>query len=113
MNKIETKPTRKPTKVSDRKSKYWPLLNQIIDPEVGIGIVDLGLIYHIDINKDNEALVRMTLTSPSCPVGPVLIQQVQDKMILQPEINGAEVELVWDPIWNNNMIDEEIRDMMM
>ncbi len=106
MPKINTQP-------NDRKGPYWGLLNQIIDPEIGIGIVDLGLIYKIDVNEEGEANVTMTLTSPNCPVGPVLVQQVQDKMIIQPKITSAEVKLVWEPRWTNQMIDEEIRAMML
>lgn len=91
--------------------KYWQRLNTIIDPEIGIGLVDLGLIYKVEIEK-KKATVYMTLTSPSCPVGPVLVQQVQDEMLNYPGIKDAEVQIVWDPPWNQNMIDPDIREMM-
>lgn len=95
-----------------RTEKYWQRLNTIIDPEIGIGIVDLGLIYKVDINKKGHAIVYMTLTTPTCPAGPVLVQQVQDEMQLQENVKSVEVQIVWDPAWNQQMITPEIREMM-
>lgn len=101
-----------PTPIEKRTSKYWPLLNQIIDPEMGIGLVDLGLIYEINIDPEGLATILMTLTSPACPVGPVLVEQVKDKIILQPEIIDCNVQIVWEPMWTNEMIDPEILELM-
>lgn len=102
-----------PTPINERTEKYWTELNKVIDPEMDIGLVDLGLIYNVNISKDGLAHVRMTLTSPACPVGPVLVQQVQDKMTMYPGVKDVDVEVVWEPFWNHDMIDPEIRDMMM
>ena len=101
-----------PTPIDERTGKFWPLLNQIIDPEVNMGIVDLGLVYNINVDQNGLAHVRMSLTSPSCPVGPVIVQQVQDKMLMQDEVSDCEVELCWEPMWTSEMIDPEIRDLM-
>ncbi len=102
-----------PVPLEERTQEYWKKLNTIIDPEVGIGIVDLGLVYDVEVNDKNEAQVKMTFTSPSCPVGPILVQQVQDTMITQVKgIKGATVEVVWEPTWNQEFIDEDIREMM-
>lgn len=101
-----------PTPISERTQPYWAELNQIIDPELGIGLVDLGLIYNVNIDENGKATVHMTLTSPACPVGPVLVQQVQDKILMHKGVSDAEVEIVWEPFWNSEMIDPEMRDMM-
>ena len=100
------------TPLEERNSHYWTELNEIIDPEVGIGIVDLGLIYNISISEDGEAHILMTLTSPACPVGAVLQQQVHDRMIILDDIISCYVELTFDPPWTSDMIDPNIREMM-
>jgi len=103
-----------PTPIDKRTEDHWTKLNQIIDPELNLGIVDLGLIYKVEIDKENTCTIHMTLTTPMCPFGPALIQQVHDKMILSyPELNDVNINLVWKPIWNQDMIDPEIRDLMM
>jgi metal-sulfur cluster biosynthetic enzyme len=101
-----------PVPKENRKGPYWKKINEIIDPELNIGLVDLGLIYDIQIDKEGNAVVLMTLTSPSCPVGPMLIQQVQDTLRLFPEIDEIEIKVVWDPIWNQEMIDPDIKELM-
>lgn len=95
-----------------RSESYWKELNKVIDPEVHIGIIDLGLVYQVNIDKKGHAQVIMTLTSPSCPVGPIIIQEVEDKMRIQPGVESVEVQIVWDPIWNQNFIDQDLREMM-
>lgn len=102
-----------PVPPEKRTQDYWKKLNTVIDPEVGIGVVDLGLIYDVDINKQGEAHIKMTLTSPACPVGPVLVQQVEDTMLTQVKgVTKASVEITWEPTWNQEFIDEDIREMM-
>jgi len=69
-------PKSLPIPKEQRTQPYWELLNTVLDPELGIGVVDLGLIYDIEM-KDDHMVVTMTLTSMSCPVGPSLIRSVQ------------------------------------
>jgi len=102
-----------PTPVAERTEKYWPKLNQVIDPEINLGVVDLGLIYNVNLDSRGLATVRMTLTSPACPFGPTLVQQVQDKMLMYPGVTDVEMQIVWDPVWTEEMIDPELRDFMM
>ncbi len=83
-------------------------LKQIEDPEVGLNIVDLGLVYDIDV-EGSTVDVRMTLTSPGCPVGPQILNGA--KMVLQ-DLEGVEeanIELVWDPFWTPERINPEYR----
>ena len=92
------------------EQKVWESLKTCYDPEIPVNIVDLGLIYdcHLTpIGADNyKADVKMTLTAPGCGMGPVLAQDVQNKLISLEPIDEANVELVWDPPWNQGMMTE-------
>ena len=92
------------------EKKVWESLKTCYDPEIPVNIVDLGLIYdcHLtSIGPDNyKADVKMTLTAPGCGMGPVLAQDVQNKLISLEPIDEANVELVWDPPWNQGMLSE-------
>lgn len=74
-------------------------LKVVEDPEMGISIVDLGLIYDAEIN-DRRVSITMTLTTPACPVGPYLIGQVKEVVERLPGVDRAEVHLVWFPTWD-------------
>lgn len=100
-----------PTPKEKRTQNYWALLNNIIDPEVGIGVVDLGLIYDVAI-KDGSATVTMTLTSMGCPVGPSIMQQIKEEVEQFPGVKKATVNLVWDPVWTPDRIDPDVRVML-
>lgn len=88
----------------------WEQLKTCYDPEIPVNIVDLGLIYDCVVEPipdgDFRAKVKMTLTAPGCGMGPVLQQDVQNKLLCIEEIDEAEVELVWDPPWNQGMMTE-------
>jgi len=100
-----------PVPKEKRTEPYWKDLNKIIDPELNIGLVDLGLIYDVKI-KDSHAHVIMTLTSPGCPFGPMLLQQVEERMSSFGDIQTVEVDVVWDPVWNQEFMDQDIKDLM-
>lgn len=102
-----------PTPLEQQTQPHWELLNEIIDPEVGIGIVDMGLVYSVEIDKEGTANVKMTFTSPSCPAGPMLVHQVEDTMLTQVEgVKKAYVQVVWEPMWNQEMINPDVKDLM-
>jgi len=92
------------------EKRIWDQLKTCYDPEIPVNIVDLGLIYDCQITprKTDGALVtvKMTLTAPGCGMGPVLAQEAKSKIEALPGIGEAEVELVWDPPWNQAMISE-------
>jgi probable FeS assembly SUF system protein SufT len=83
------------------------------DPEIPINIVDLGLVYtcdvHTDENGDRIVDVKMTLTAPGCGMGDVLVQDVRDKVEIIPTVKRADVELVFDPPWNQSMMSDAAR----
>jgi metal-sulfur cluster biosynthetic enzyme len=101
-----------PVPKAERTQPHWKALNEVIDPELNIGVVDLGLIYDVQLDKEKNATIFMTLTSPSCPVGPVIIQQVQDTLRTFPEIGEIETRVVWSPVWTQEMIDPDIKELM-
>src|SRR5580704_12760318 len=90
--------------------QVWESLKTCYDPEIPVNIVDLGLIYDCHLTPVGEnnykAEVKMTLTAPGCGMGPVLAQDVQNKLISLEPIDEANVELVWDPPWNQGMMTE-------
>ncbi len=100
-----------PKTLSERTEDYWQVLNEIIDPDVGYGIVDLGLIYDVKI-EENIATIYMTFTTPACPSAPQLVEQVETTMMNYPGIEEAYVEIVWEPMWDKHLINEDIRYML-
>jgi metal-sulfur cluster biosynthetic enzyme len=85
-------------------------LKSVYDPEIGINVVDLGLVYDADISNSGDVLVTMTLTSLGCPLGPVIVQEVQSALSGLPGIGEIDVKLVWSPPWSPEMMSEEAKD---
>lgn len=95
------------------EKNVWEVLRTIYDPEIPVNIVELGLVYHCQVKPlpagGNEVHVIMTLTAPGCGMGEVLVQDVKDKVELVPTIKRADVELVFDPPWNQTMMSDAAR----
>lgn len=87
------------------------LLSEVLDPEIGIDIVSSGLIYDIDID-DKTISIEMTMTTPSCPMSSLLVDNSKD--IIKKNIPGTKVKikLVWDPVWNTEMMSESAKKIM-
>lgn len=89
----------------------WAQLRQVFDPEIPVNIVDLGLIYSMDISKQenggHRVDISMTLTAPGCGMGPVIAEDAKSKVLLVPGVADADVRITWDPPWNQSMISEE------
>ena len=85
-------------------------LKNVYDPEIGINVVDLGLVYDADIEENGDVLVTMTLTSLGCPLGPVIVQEVTNALKDLPGIGAVDVKLVWSPPWSPEMMSEEAKD---
>ena len=94
------------------EGKVIAALRQVYDPEIPVNIYDLGLIYDVDVAEDNKVSVRMTLTSPACPVAEQMPGEVRGAVERVPEVNGAEVELTFDPPWSMEMMSEEAKLML-
>jgi len=84
------------------------LLREVYDPELGVNIVDLGLVYDVR-NDDGDVYVRMTLTTPGCPLHDTITRAVERLLEAQPEIRSVEVDLVWNPSWTPDRMSEEAK----
>jgi len=84
-------------------------LKGVVDPELGVNIVDLGLVYEVEING-GSVRIEMTLTSPGCPLAGLIDQMVRGAVGKLKEVERVELELVWDPPWIPSMMSEEVRE---
>jgi metal-sulfur cluster biosynthetic enzyme len=85
-------------------------LRTVVDPEIGLNIVDLGLVYGIEIKEEGNVGVKMTLTSPACPLGAVIQGQAHQAVKKLPWVKDVKIELVWTPRWDpRQMASEEAR----
>ena len=94
---------------SDLEAKIVEVLKSCFDPEIPVNIYELGLIYDIKAPADGTVQIKMTLTSPACPVAGTLPPEVESKVKAIPEVTSAQVEVVWDPPWNPSMMTEAAR----
>ncbi len=88
------------------KEKVITEIKKIYDPEIPVNIYELGLIYDVKIENNNFVKVKMTLTTPNCPVAESLPKEVKDSIMQLPEINDVDLQLVWDPPWDKSMMSE-------
>jgi len=95
----------------DLEQLVWDQLRTCFDPEIPVNIVDLGLVYSMDVEPKTEGgykvQVAMTLTAPGCGMGPAIAEDAKGKILLVPGVSDADVRITWDPPWNQQMISEE------
>jgi FeS assembly SUF system protein len=94
------------------REKIIESLKGVYDPEIGLDIVNLGLIYDIDISEDGKVDIKMTLTTPGCPLAGSVEEAVKTVVSAIDEVKDVNVELVWDPPWNPSMISEEAKQVL-
>ena len=99
----------KEQEVQEIGDKIVGVLKTIYDPEIPVDIYELGLIYDVFVNDENNAKILMTLTSPNCPVAESLPVEIEDKVKSLKEINNAEVEITFDPTWTQEMMSDEAK----
>lgn len=115
IGKTSAKPPEVPPGATeeDIKNIIWQQLKTCYDPEIPVNIVDLGLVYECEVSKNEDTTrtvdIKMTLTAPGCGMGEVLVQDVRDKVQIIPTVAQANVELVFDPPWNQTMMSDEAR----
>lgn len=100
------------TATVELKDKVMETLHECYDPEIPVNIVDLGLVYDVDIDEEFNVNVTMTLTAQGCPMSDMIDQQVTDALESMDEINNANVDIVWEPRWNPTMISPEGRKQL-
>ncbi|PRX57049.1 DUF59 domain-containing protein [Flagellimonas meridianipacifica] len=89
--------------------KIVKVLKTIYDPEIPVDIYELGLIYDVFVNEDNDVKILMTLTSPNCPVAETLPVEVEEKVKSLDVLNDVEVEITFDPPWTQDLMSEEAK----
>ncbi len=95
--------------VKPLRERIVEVLKTCYDPEIPVDIYELGLIYEININDGNDVNIKMTLTSPACPVAETLPVEVEQKIKNIPDINTAKVEITFEPPWEKDMMSEEAK----
>jgi probable FeS assembly SUF system protein SufT len=89
----------------------WTALKTCFDPEIPVNIVDLGLVYDLNVEKTSDGghdiEVKMTLTAPGCGMGPVIAEDARQKIAAMPSVRSAKVHIVWEPVWTPQMISPE------
>ena len=107
----ETTPEKHSHEGPPEQDALWEALRKVFDPEIPVNIVDLGLVYSLESSKSGEEGYKinmdMTLTAPGCGMGPAIAEDAQGQLERVPGVNEAEVNIVWDPPWNQDMITEE------
>ena len=93
------------------EADVYEVLRECYDPEMPVNIVDLGLVYHVDI-KGGVITVEMTLTAPGCSMGAMIASEIQDKLLGIPGCDDACVEIVWDPPWTPHMMSDAAKKQL-
>src|SRR5439155_12110082 len=93
------------------KEQVYEALHECYDPEIPVNIVDLGLVYDVQVDDDKVA-VKMTLTAPGCGMGTMIAADARQRILALDGVGDATVDLVWDPPWNPNMISDEAKQKL-
>jgi probable FeS assembly SUF system protein SufT len=111
--KIESDFTLAENEDATLEDRIWNLLRSCYDPEIPVNIVDLGLIYGVDIEETKKdrfnIKIRMTLTAPGCGMGPIIAEDAKTKVLSLPEVEDVKIETVFDPPWDRSMMSEQAK----
>ena len=91
------------------KEKVMEALKAVIDPEIGLDVVSLGLVYEVNISEEGDIDVKMTMTTPGCPLVGMITEDAKNILENLEGVKSVNVELVWDPPWTPDMIEPEVR----
>lgn len=94
------------------EKQVWEAMKECYDPEIPVNIVDLGLVYAVQVEPEDKVRVKMTLTARGCGMGPMIAESVREKLLAVPGVKDATVELVWDPPWTPEKMSEEARKQL-
>ena|SRR3989337_2642893 len=87
-------------------------LKNVLDPELGINIVDLGLLYDVNMSEDGMVSILMTLTTPGCPLSPYFEKEIREQLTRLPKIKKVEITLTFDPIWTQEKMTKEGKNQL-
>lgn len=91
------------------EEKIVRLLKTVYDPEIPVNVYDLGLIYKVDVDDDNNVKIEMTLTAPNCPAADFIVEDIRMKIESIDEVKSVDVQLVFEPEWDKDMMSEEAK----
>ncbi|WP_456486100.1 metal-sulfur cluster assembly factor [Hydrogenimonas sp.] len=91
------------------KEQVYDAIRKVIDPEVGFNLVEMGLIYDVIVDDENNVKVIMTLSTRGCPLHQMLTQWVKDAVMTVPGVKDVDVEVVWEPAWNISMAEDNVK----
>src|SRR4029434_2966311 len=94
------------------KEQVYEALHECYDPEIPVNIVDLGLVYDVQVDDGDNVAVKMTLTAPGCGMGTMIAADARQRILALEGVGDATVDLVWDPPWNPSMISEEAKQKL-
>ncbi len=114
MDEVETRPDAPGPQAqgggaAPSTDEVYEALKNVLDPELGINIVDLGLVYDVDVGDDGHVHIEYTLTTMGCPIGPLIEQQMQALLASVPGVTAVDVEMVLRPPWSPEMMSEEAK----
>ncbi len=95
--------------MSVKKEAVMDALRSVMDPEIGIDVVSLGLVYDVNISSDGDVHIKMTMTTPGCPLVGMMTEDAKNVIETIDGVKSVNVELVWDPPWTPDMIEPEVR----
>ncbi len=94
------------------REQVLEILHDVYDPEIPLNIVDLGLIYDLQVSDEGEVFILMTLTAPGCPVGDLIAQEIMDRVLALPGVKAVRVDITFDPLWTPERITDEGREAL-
>lgn len=94
------------------KEQVYEALHTCYDPEIPVNIVDLGLVYDVQVNDDDTVVVKMTLTAPGCGMGGMIANDARQKILALGDVVEASVDLVWEPPWDPSMMSDEAKQKL-
>lgn len=99
-------------KTTPTKDEILEALKNVYDPEIPINIVDLGLVYGVEISEEGNVHVLVSLTAPTCPIGDYILEQVKEAVRSVPGVKEVSAELTFEPLWNLSMVSEDGKKML-
>ncbi len=102
MMRVSTELEGVKTMSQEMKDSMMGAIENVIDPELGIDIVNLGLVYDVELDEEGTAIVTMTLTSMGCPMGPQIVANIKQELMELPEVKDVDVNIVWNPPWSKD-----------
>lgn len=94
------------------ETKVREVLKKVFDPELNFSVIDLGLVYGIEVKSGKDVFIKMTMTTPFCPYAPALLDDAKQKLGKIQGVGQIEIEVVWEPAWDTKMMTAEIREQL-